>query len=73
MSLDPNQVVDDSASVAKVAVSEGKKFWKSKTFWANVALAGLHYTGNLPPKAAVPVAVGANLLLRYLTNQPLVF
>ena len=71
--VDLNQVVDDSSNVAKAAISGGKEFWKSKTFWLNVLLVVAHYAGYLPPKVALPVAAGANLAVRVLTTQPLAF
>jgi len=71
---DPNAVVDSAAGVAKAAVSQGKSFLKSKTFWANVVMAGSAYLGYIPASAApyFPyIATGVNILLRFLTNQPI--
>jgi hypothetical protein len=57
----------------------GKSIFASKTFWIN-ALGGIASTsalatGYIPPKYA-PVVVGtgaiANILLRLITNQPIV-
>ena len=49
----------------------GKSIFKSKTFWFNIATAALSYQGALPQKAQVPVAVVGNIVLRFLTNQPI--
>lgn len=71
MPFNPNQAIDSGATVAKEAVAAGKGFWKSKTFWANVVLAGSAYVGYLPADIAPYVVVGVNLILRYLTTGPI--
>lgn len=58
-----------------------KDFWKSKMIWFNVlafvaALAGqFGYTGELPSELGqfvLPAVFLINLLLRFLTKQPIV-
>lgn len=54
-----------------VAVApEAKAFWKSKTFWANVLAVVAIYTGYLPKETAAYVIPAVNILLRFLTVQP---
>lgn len=48
---------------------ETKNFLKSKTFWFNALSLAATYGGYLPPKYAAIVPL-ANLLLRFLTSQP---
>lgn len=58
-----------------------KPFWQSKTLWVNVAtlavavLTALSGQADVIPPEAMPYIVGAlsvaNLVLRYLTKQPL--
>jgi hypothetical protein len=72
--INPNAVVDSAADVAKAAVASGKSFLKSKTFWANVLVAGTAYLGYVPASVApysIYIITGLNVLLRYLTNQPI--
>jgi hypothetical protein len=71
MPVDPNQVIDDSATVAKAAASGGKAFWKSKRFWTNVVLVGGHYLGYLPANVAVYVGAAANIFLAAVSDKPL--
>jgi hypothetical protein len=69
--VDPNKVGSDVTTVVKDAQAAGKEFYKSKTFWFNVAAVGASYLGYLPhAEVVVPVA---NLILRYFTTQPLSF
>lgn len=73
-SVDPNVVIDSAAGVAKAAVAQGKSFLKSKTFWFNVVTAGTAYLGYIPAGATpyLPyVVTGVNVLLRFLSNQPI--
>ena len=48
-----------------------KNLFKSKTLWFNVANAILMYGDFIPQKIQGPVVPGGNILLRFLTNQPL--
>lgn len=66
-----NKAIGDGAELAQTAVNAGKAWYKSRTFWANALLVAGNYTGYLPAKAAIPVAVGVNLGLRAITSQPL--
>lgn len=75
MSVDPNQVIDSAATVAKDAIAADKKvggkalgFLKSKEFWLNVVGVAGAYTGYIPSPFAPYVIVGVNLLLHYLSQ-----
>ena len=49
-----------------------KKFWKSKTLWANVASLGLYYAkqhGFDVPAPSPEVIAVINLVLRVVTNK----
>ena len=70
----PAQVGATASTVATAAAKVGKSFLKSKTFWANVLMAGTAYFGYIPASAApyAPyIATGVNVLLRFLTKQPI--
>jgi hypothetical protein len=52
-----------------------KSIFKSRTFWVNVATTavalgsgGLGFT--MAPRIAIPMLAGANILLRFLTTEP---
>ena len=48
-----------------------KSIFASKTFWFNVLTAGAGVLGYLPQnKYTLPVIGVVNVLLRYVTNQP---
>lgn len=47
-----------------------KPILKSKTFWFNVIAEAANYGGYLPQKYAIPVVAVANIILRFLTKQP---
>lgn len=49
-----------------------RSIFKTKTFWLNLLLlVGNVATGGLvPPKFGVPIALGANVALRFLSNGP---
>ena len=51
---------------------KSKSFWKSKTFWLNVAVIGAEVMGVMPlPPGAATVALGtANVVLRKFTTDP---
>ncbi len=60
---------------------QGKKWWKSKTLWLNVALAGASVAeanlgilrDTLGPKSylgLITLAAGLNAALRFVTSQP---
>ncbi len=80
---EPNKVADiakivaDNANtvatsaVASATAEPGKPLLKSKTFWANVVVGGSSYLGLIPAPYAIPVSLGVNILMRYLTNQPI--
>jgi hypothetical protein len=50
-----------------------KNILKSKTFWFNLLAMAADYAGvnPLPTSYAVPVLGAANLVLRYVTHQPI--
>ena len=55
-----------------------KKFWKSKTLWANAIAIGVHYVKPVLGIDALPdVDIRAlaviNLILRVITKQPIGF
>lgn len=54
-----------------------KKFWQSKTFWTNLLLGGALIAGGvtgqpveIPLEIQVGVLAGINLLLRWVTREP---
>lgn len=47
-----------------------KSIFASKTFWFNVATAATTYSNMMPPRVAMPVSIIGNILLRFLTKQP---
>jgi len=49
----------------------GKRWWKSKTFWLNVATLGVASAVEQPnPEMLAQVLAVANIVLRFLTTQP---
>ncbi len=61
----------DGAAKAAQAKEPGKSIFKSKIFWLNVAAFGAHFLGYLPAHGPEAIAV-ANILLRFVTSQPIV-
>lgn len=55
-----------------MAYNFSKSIFKSKTFWANVAMGVAAYLLELPvdADAQVAFATAVNVLLRYMTTQP---
>jgi len=49
---------------------DSKHLFLSKTFWGNVAGLALTLSGVLPQKFAAPVMIGANIVLRLISDQP---
>lgn len=47
-----------------------KSIFASKTFWVNVLTIAAGYVGNIPSKYGLPAAGIINIVLRFLTNQP---
>lgn len=69
-----------NAAVTEVVTAQlvGKKFWQSKTFWANIILGGAIIvqanTGFfITPELQTLILVGVNLALRKLTKDPIVW
>lgn len=65
------------AAVGEVVV-QGKKFWASKTFWVNVlAVAAIgiqsRYGFVVGPELQALALAGVNLVLRKITDQPIVW
>ena len=49
-----------------------KRWWKSKTFWLNVATFGVASAVEQPnPETLAQVLAVANIVLRFFTSQPL--
>jgi hypothetical protein len=68
------------AALVDAATSElaGKKFWASKTFWANVVAAAavalqIKWGFVLGPEYQMLVLTLVNLGLRKITNEPIVW
>jgi hypothetical protein len=75
---DVNEAIAAAASDALVSQVTGKKFYLSKTFWVNVlcaaALAAQMKFGFVVSADIQALALtGLNLILRKLTNQPVVW
>lgn len=75
MGIDPNQIVDQTAAVAKKAIAvdqaAGGKvlaFVQSRAFWLNVVGVVGAYMQYIPAKYAPYVLVGMNVLLHYLQS-----
>ena len=50
----------------------GKPWWKSKTFWLNIATLGVASAVDQPnPETLGQVLAVANIVLRFFTHQPL--
>ena len=50
----------------------GKPWWKSKTFWPNIATLGVASAVDQPnPETLGQVLAVANIVLRFFTHQPL--
>lgn len=60
-------MADETPAVA------GVPWYLSKTLWFNVATLLVSLATTLPPEYAVVTATIGNILLRYLTNQPVTF
>ena len=51
---------------------EKKRWWKSKTFWLNIATLGVASAVEQPnPEMLAQVLAVANIVLRCFTSQPL--
>ena len=49
----------------------GKRWWKSKTFWLNVATGGIALALEQDsPEQLTQILAAANLVLRFFTSQP---
>ena len=49
-----------------------KPWWKSKTFWLNLAVLGVASAVEQPnPEIVAQVLAVANIVLRFITNQPI--
>lgn len=47
-----------------------KSILQSKVFWFNVLTLAATVSGYLPPEYAAPVSAIVNIVLRFLTTQP---
>ena len=51
---------------------EKKRWWKSKTFWLNIATLGVASAVEQPnPEMLAQVLAVANIVLRFFTSHPL--
>jgi hypothetical protein len=51
---------------------EPKRWWKSKTFWLNIATLGVASAVEQPnPEMLAQVLAVANIVLRFFTSRPL--
>lgn len=51
---------------------EKKRWWKSKTFWLNMATLGVASAVEQPnPEVLAQVLAVANIVLRFFTSRPL--
>jgi len=71
-------LVDSAVTSALQAELEGKKFWVSKTFWANILAAaalGLQFKWGfiVGPEYQALALTFINLALRKITRQPIVW
>jgi hypothetical protein len=65
----------DAVNAAVEEVAAGKKFWMSRTFWANVVMAGAillqsRYGFVIPLEVQTLIVSGVNLALRKITREP---
>jgi hypothetical protein len=73
-----NDAISAATAEALVAQVNGKKFYLSKTFWVNVLCAAalglqMRYGFVISPDLQALALTGLNLILRKLTNQPVVW
>jgi hypothetical protein len=57
--------------MTNIVNAAGKSFWKSKTFWFNVLSVATNYAGYLSTDVAVWAIPTVNILLRFVTKQPI--
>ena len=65
-------------TVSQPPTEPGKKVWQSKTFWANMVMAGAlvlqSYTGFvIGPELQALAVTAINLFLRKITREPVVW
>ena len=73
-----NEKLSAAASEAVVAQMTGKKWYLSKTFWANVIAgvavgAQMKFGFVLTPEIQMLVLAGLNVALRKITKEPVVW
>jgi len=75
---DINTAISAATSDALVSQMTGKKFYLSKTFWVNILCAAalgaqMKFGFVVSPDLQALALTGLNLILRKLTNQPVVW
>jgi hypothetical protein len=73
-----NEAISAATAEALVAQVNGKKFYLSKTFWVNVLCAAalaaqMKYGFVVGAELQALALTGINLILRKVTNQPVVW
>jgi len=73
-----NEAISAATAEALVAQVNGKKFYLSKTFWVNVLCAAalaaqMKYGFVIGAELQALALTGINLILRKVTNQPVVW
>jgi hypothetical protein len=76
--METNKSLDAAKAEAIEGAITGKKWYLSKTFWANViagaaVLGQIHYGFVLPPEYQIFVLSGINVALRKITKEPVVW
>lgn len=73
-----NENLNAAVSEAVIGQMTGKKWYESKTFWANLVMAGAvaiqsKYGFVVGPELQALFITGVNMLLRKITKQPVVW
>ena len=73
-----NEAISAATAEALVSQVTGKKFYFSKTFWVNVVCAAalatqMKFGFVISPDLQALALTGVNLILRKITNQPVVW
>lgn len=73
-----NENLNVAVTDAVTNVVAGKKFWESRTFWVNIIAAAAfalqsRYGFLVGPELQAMALAGVNLVLRKITDQPIVW
>jgi hypothetical protein len=73
-----NESLNAAITEAATSSMSGKKFYESKTFWANVVAASaialqMNYGFVVTPEIQALALTVINLGLRYITKQPIIW